>query len=279
MADFIQKADLKASSFNNLGTAASSGVTVNTGAGSDVAAAIGAAAAAAGSQYVAKSGDTMTGPLVTPKVVVRGVAVGELTYNGKAEADLPLSYGPGLTYGVNMAPTSGGLINSRAAAGSYETVQNGLDPQLTYQKFYHTAQFPGDPGGSAGMSIRHCNGGANSWGAWKYIGGTEVLASGPGFRAVRHADGTIVQTATLVLSGAALTQNADVVFPVVFPSGCISFVASCGVAVNDYDAAAGFRDRQAQVSYGYGSTSGVEGQLFNDIIGYGRVINWIATGY
>ena len=121
-------------------------------------------------KFVLRAGDVMTGPLVSPGIVLRGAYLGQAQYNGKSENDPPSSYAPGLTFGVNMLPASGILINGRNQSGSFETVQNGFDPQLTYQKFFHIG-YSASIVTVAGMSIRGCRPGVDQWGSWVYLGG------------------------------------------------------------------------------------------------------------
>ena len=69
-------------------------------------------------------------------------------------------------------------------------------------------------------------------------------------------------------------------FPIQFPNACVSFVASVGVAINNYDAFPVYRLAKATISYGVATTAGVEGQLFCDSeLGSNRFIQYTATGY
>ena len=222
MADFIQKLDLKPSSFKNTGTAANNAITVNTDAGSDVALAILQAVNAAA---------------VTPAAVLTQV---QAMSPAQIEA---------MCAKLDCAPTAAALTQSLLSLSGSGVVGSVLAISAT---------------------------GVASWVPDKQ---TEVLASGPGYRAIRHSDGTIAQTGRFSAIANSATVNADIVFPIQFPSSCTSFVASVGIAVTNYNQGA-VRTEESSVSYGVPSNSGVMGQIFAaNVVTDTRYVQWIATGY
>jgi len=92
-------------------------------------------------------------------------------------------------------------------------------------------------------------------------------------------DGTIHQGGNLGGFSGGVPLNADVTFPIQFPTQCDTFVATVGVAAPDYDTHSSYRESHQSISYGMPTHSGVEGQIFiTDNFNNARKIHWFAKG-
>jgi hypothetical protein len=74
----------------------------------------------------------------------------------------------------------------------------------------------------------------------------------------------------------------DITFPIVFPTASLSVIGSVGIAINDYDLTNSlYRQLTTNISIGYPTQTGCDCQIFlqTGTSGYGRIFQWIATGY
>lgn len=93
-------------------------------------------------------------------------------------------------------------------------------------------------------------------------------------------NGLIEQWGSIYLPANVSSANIDTVFPLRFPNGCLSVVASIGVTIDDYDRASYYRQDRQAVSIGKPSAVGFDGQAFCDTNIYdGRTVQWRAIGY
>ena len=122
----------------------------------------------------------------------------------------------------------------------------------------------------------------SAWTAW----GEMQLPHSPMFGASLNTNGyrklpsgEIEQWGILNIPTGVSTSQADVTFPFPFPVECISFVASIGIGIANYDEVAGHRACRQDVSYGYPTRFGCEGQAFIDnFTGHMRIVQWRAKG-
>lgn len=96
----------------------------------------------------------------------------------------------------------------------------------------------------------------------------------------KNPNGVIEQWGTIYLPANISTANIDTVFPLRFPSGCLSVVASIGVTIDDYDQVPYYRQDRQSVSIGKPSAQGFDGQAFCDSnLADGRMVQWRAIGF
>ena len=317
MADFIQKLDLKPSSFKNAGTAANNAITVNTDAGSDVALAIQQAvnaaavtpaavlaqvqamspaqiaamcakldcaptAAALTQSLLLLAGSGVVGnvlqidangnPVFNAVIAEHVAGVDPHTQYLKNSAALPLAgvqqipnnlvfpNNKSPRYGANQTNNAEGIVPQFPGHSSnpdtlpwvndtfyiYSDPTNPITPALTFPGLvlppnysFHVSQKVNpaigtfrtqifyaisDYGRAGELYTYRRNQDVNGvWSALQRMGGTDILASGPGFRAIRHSDGTIVQSGVLM---AIPPGSSTFALPVTFTSERISFSAN-----------------------------------------------------
>jgi len=96
----------------------------------------------------------------------------------------------------------------------------------------------------------------------------------------KSPNGLIEQWGSIYLPANVSSANIDTVFPLRFPNGCLSVVASIGVTIDDYDRVSYYRQDRQSVSIGKPSVAGFDGQAFCDTNVYdGRTVQWRAIGY
>lgn len=96
----------------------------------------------------------------------------------------------------------------------------------------------------------------------------------------RNPNGLIEQWGRIMLPVNVSSFNIDTVFPLRFPTACLSLVASIGVSIDDYDKAVYYRQDRQLVSVGSASVLGFDGQVFCDNnLSDSRLVQWRAIGY
>ncbi|ATB66595.1 hypothetical protein CLJ08_18920 [Pseudomonas mosselii] len=113
------------------------------------------------------------------------------------------------------------------------------------------------------------------------------LSNTPGYSSLiamngwaKNPNGLIEQWGTIYLPANISTANIDTVFPLRFPNGCLSVVASIGVTIEDYDRVSYYRQDRQSVSIGKPNTLGFDGQVFCDTNpADGRTVQWRAIGF
>lgn len=96
----------------------------------------------------------------------------------------------------------------------------------------------------------------------------------------RMPNGLIEQWGYRFLDTGLSTLAIDTVFPVTFPTTCMSLVVTTGVAIEDYDWHPTYRLSRQEISHARPTASGFEGQIFIDNhVGNSRSVFWRALGY
>lgn len=96
----------------------------------------------------------------------------------------------------------------------------------------------------------------------------------------RMPNGLIEQWGYRFLETGASTLPIDTVFPVAYPTACVSLVVTTGVAIEDYDWHSTYRLSRQEISHARPTLTGFDGQIFIDnYVGNSRSIFWRALGY